>query len=282
MKRLLLKVCLAAWASCSYSNPYTYGTSNNAALEAHKWSMSASMLGVPDTTGMDINAVIYQYRAEKDTASDMVVSIQNKSTESGYIFRETDDWSGLPGNTIVKAVPVPNIPINLWGDGEIEIKGEGKVVDPVVIYNWRQRDVEPEPYIPEIPQVEIYDAMSDDVALGALEPTDSDLYEDNDENTDADKDEEEPREEEENRLSQAQDAMATAMQASQQTALQALVNTVNLTQYYSVAIVGGTYKETVQINDSEMPYSKRGLRNGLAQQLLHTQMVDMQYNRKNK
>ena len=245
--------------------------------------MSASMLGVEDTTGLDINAVIYQYTAEKAISDDMVVSIQNRhATESGYIFREVDDWSGLPGNTIVKAVPVPNIPINLWGDGEIEIKGEGKVVDPVVIYNWRRQDIEPEPYIPEIPEVEIYDAMSDDVALGALEPTDSDLYEDNDENTDADKDEEEPKEEEENRFSQAQDAMATAMQASQQTALQALVNTVNLTQYYSVAIVGGTYKETVQINDSEIPYSKRGLRNGLAQQLLHTQMVDMQYNRKNK
>jgi hypothetical protein len=241
------------------------------------------MLGVEDTTGLDINAVIYQYTAEKAISDDMVVSIQNRhATESGYIFREVDDWSGLPGNTIVKAVPVPNIPINLWGDGEIEIKGDGKVVHPVVIYNWRRQDIEPEPYIPEIPEVEIYDAMSDDVALGALEPTDSDLYEDNDENTDADKDEEEPKEEEENRFSQAQDAMATAMQASQQTALQALVNTVNLTQYYSVAIVGGTYKETVQINDSEIPYSKRGLRNGLAQQLLHTQMVDMQYNRKNK
>ena len=244
--------------------------------------MSASMLGVPDTTGMDINAVIYQYRAEKDPASDMVVSIQNKhATESGYIFRETDDWSGLPGNTIVKAIPVPNIPIKLWGDGEIEVKGDGKVVDPVVIYNWRQKDVEPEPYIPEIPDIKIYDAMSDEIALGTLEPTDTNFYEDEDENTDKDKDEE-PKEEEENRLSQAQDTMATAMQASQQAALQALINTVNITQYYSVTIVGGTYKETVQIKDSEMPYTRRGLRNGLAQQLLHTQMVDMQYNRKNK
>jgi hypothetical protein len=132
-----------------------------------------------------------------------------------------------------------------------------------------------------MPQIEIYDVTSDEIALGTLEPTDTNLYEDEDENTDKDKDEE-PKEEEENRLSQAQDTMATAMQASQQAALQALVNTVNLTQYYSVAIVGGTYKETVQINDSEIPYSKRGLRNGLAQQLLHTQMVDMQYNRKNK
>jgi len=277
MKRLLLKVCLAAWASCSYSNPYTYGTSNNAALEAHKWSMSASMLGVPDTTGMDINAVIYQYRAEKDTASDMVVSIQNKSTESGYIFRETDDWSGLPGNTIVKAVPVPNIPINLWGDGEIEIKGEGKVVDPVVIYNWRQRDVEPEPYIPEIPQVEIYDAMSDDVALGVLEPTDSDLYEDNDENTDADKDEEEPKEEEQNRLSQAQDAMATAIAQAQSAALVALTQTMYLNTYTTKTYNGGVYRDSVVLQDGEMPTSKRGLRNGLAQQLLHEQMVQMQY-----
>ena len=274
MKRLLLKVCLAAWACFSYSNPYTYGTSNNAALEAHKWSMSASMLGVPDTTGLDINAVIYQYRAEKDTASDMVVSIQNRhATESGYIFRETDNWSGLPGNTIVKAVPVPNIPIKLWGDGEIEIKGEGRVVDPVVIYNWRQKDVEPEPYIPEIPQVEIYDAMSDAVALGALEPTDSDLYEDDDENTDADKEEAE----EENRLSEAQDAMASAIAQAQSAALVALTQTMNLNTYTTKTYNGGVYRESVVLKDGEMPTSKRGLRNGLAQQLLHEQMVQMQY-----
>ena len=238
--------------------------------------MSASMLGVPDTTGMDINAVIYQYRAEKDTASDMVVSIQNKhATESGYIFRETDDWSGLPGNTIVKAVPVPNIPIKLWGDGEIEVNGDGKVVEPVVIYNWRQKDVEPEPYIPEIPQIEIYDAMSDDVALGVLEPTDSDLYEDNDENTDADKDQEEP--EEENRLSEAQDAMVSAIAQAQSAALVALTQTMNLNTYTTKTYNGGVYRESVVLTDGEMPTSKRGLRNGLAQQLLHEQMVQMQY-----
>jgi len=108
-----------------------------------------------------------------------------------------------------------------------------------------------------------------------LEPTDSDLYEDNDENTDADKDQEEP--EEENRLSEAQDAMVSAIAQAQSAALVALTQTMNLNTYTTKTYNGGVYRESVVLQDGEMPTSKRGLRNGLAQQLLHEQMVQMQY-----
>ena len=48
--------------------------------------------------------------------------------------------------------------------------------------------------------------------------------------------------------------------------------------YYARSIQGGEYKETISLSDRQMPDAKSGLRNNLAQQLLHQQMVEMQYN----
>jgi hypothetical protein len=50
-----------------------------------------------------------------------------------------------------------------------------------------------------------------------------------------------------------------------------------MNSYYSASIPGGTYKESVVLVDKKLPENKRGLRNGLAQQILHEKMVDMQY-----
>jgi hypothetical protein len=47
--------------------------------------------------------------------------------------------------------------------------------------------------------------------------------------------------------------------------------------YTSKEIPGKEYSDTVTLVDSKLPDSNRGLRNGLAQQLLHNQMVEMQY-----
>ena len=51
----------------------------------------------------------------------------------------------------------------------------------------------------------------------------------------------------------------------------------NLNPYYEAKIPGGEYKETTVLQDTQLPDSRSGLRNGLAQQLLHQQMVDMQF-----
>ena len=48
--------------------------------------------------------------------------------------------------------------------------------------------------------------------------------------------------------------------------------------YYTAQLAGGSYNETVVLADSKLPDGKSGLRNGFAQQLLHQQMVDSQYN----
>ena len=40
---------------------------------------------------------------------------------------------------------------------------------------------------------------------------------------------------------------------------------------------GGVYDDNIQLLDSRLPENRQGLRNGLAQQILHTKMVDEQY-----
>ena len=51
--------------------------------------------------------------------------------------------------------------------------------------------------------------------------------------------------------------------------------------YLNVTIPGGTYNEVINIPDGKMPDANSGARVGLAQQLLHQQMVGMQYNLNN-
>jgi len=47
--------------------------------------------------------------------------------------------------------------------------------------------------------------------------------------------------------------------------------------YYAASIPGGQYKETVVLKDAQINDNKQGLRNGLAQQLLHEKMIEEQY-----
>ena len=55
---------------------------------------------MPDVVGLDVTGVYYRYTIGKDPAADALVYVQNENAlGSGYIFRETDDWSGLAGNT---------------------------------------------------------------------------------------------------------------------------------------------------------------------------------------
>lgn len=48
-------------------------------------------------------------------------------------------------------------------------------------------------------------------------------------------------------------------------------------QAYQTGIPGGTYPDVAFYEPKEVPNSRKGLRNGLAQQLLHDRMVEMQY-----
>lgn len=73
-------------------------------------------------------------------------------------------------------------------------------------------------------------------------------------------------------------ASLEAQQAAQATVL-ALINYTPGFDQYGVSMSGGYYPDAAAYPDTQLPESRRGLRNGLAQQLLHEQMIDMQYNR---
>ena len=68
-------------------------------------------------------------------------------------------------------------------------------------------------------------------------------------------------------------------QAQQQMEQLALMNFVPGFDTYGISLNGGVYPDVAFYKPTTVPESKRGLRNGLAQQLLHEQMIEMQYRR---
>jgi len=293
LKKLLLTAVLVYLPSYSYSesiSPY-FGTTPNAAAGGHTWSMGTVL---PTPPGLDINGVIYSYTPNKNTEDDMKVHVQNEKVGGGYIFRETDDWSGAPGGIeIRKVVPViPQLPRELWGDGSIEVEGTGTVEDATVIYSYKvdpcydpQFDpncpgyVTPVPVI-ATPEIEIYDATEDEYVN--LNNDERVLLEENEKTVEEELDEDEEEEEKrkrEYRLAMLADTNAAQLFAESQRIQQMneiMQNQVNNT-YLNKVINGGVYNETIKLVDKKIDDNKQGLRNGLAQQLLHEEMVNMQY-----
>ena len=271
-KHWALALCLVLSASYCYSEPYSYGsaTVNNAL----SWDMSV----LPKETGLTVNGVVYQYTAVKRPEDNMLVHVQNLNAKGdGYIFRETDDWSRLPGNTINKLVSVDNIPIGYWGKGSIEVEGAGAVEKPTVVYTYRidhcfNAEITPgcpgyKPILPD-QKVEVYSAVDDAAVKAAMQKTEQEY-----------KQSEQKKEAKEKALKEADSAIEEAGKVSQTMLLQAMNNVTNINAYYGLKLNGGVYKDSVALIDSKLPENRFGLRNGLAQQILHTKMIDMQYER---
>ena len=272
-----MALSLAVWASSCYSE-YTYGLTSNAAGAGLSWDMTSVL---PKEAGLSVSGVIYQYTPVKNTADPMLVHVQNLNARGeGYIFRSTDDWTGRPGGyTINKLVPVDNIPISYWGKGSIAVEGAGSVTNANVVYTYR---IDPcfdpqsspscpgyKPVIPEAPTVS-YSALDDEaVKLATAKRREETEYKAEIRRQAA---KEEARRNEES-------AMAMANGVTQTQLLQAINAATNLTSYYSLAINGGVYRDTLTLVDSKLSENRQGLRNGLAQQLLHNRMVDQQYER---
>ena len=237
--------------------------------------MSSPLFPVDAIPGIDINGVIYQYTAVKDRADPYTVSIQNEAASgSGYIFRETDDWSGKSGATINKFIPVPYSPLGNWGTGSIEQVGIGEVQDPTVVYTYRIDPERLQPEIPDLPTISIYDALSDGYVTASLEPTDRELYED-DEIKDKDAEEEDDGRLEK-ALAASDNALTIGVGMSQNALLQAMNVATNLNTYYAANIPGGSYQEVTVLQDKNIPDNRRALRS-LGQQKLHTEMIEEQY-----
>ena len=271
--------------SYSYSEPYTYGATGNAASGALGWSMDSIL---PSIAGVDINGLLYRYTTVKDLDADMKVHVGNHNASGdGYTFRETDDWSGVPGNTIVKSFPLSNIPASTWGTGFVEVEGEGTVKDAVVIYNYRldkcydpQSDPTCAGYvkpIPVLPEVVVYDALEDDAVVDTLEADEFQYDEDGKLILDEEEEEEETRIE--MGLTASANALTLFKAQNQSDIILALNKQTNINMYYNAKINGGTLNDAAGLKDGTIPDNKKALRNNLAQQVLHEKMVDMQYNK---
>ena len=243
---------------------------------------------LPSIGGVDINGLLYRYTTVKDPEANMKVHVGNRNASGdGYTFRETDDWSGVPGNTIVKSFPLSNIPASKWGTGFVEVEGEGTVKDAVVIYNYRldkcydpQSDPSCAGYVkpmPVLPEVIVYDALEDDAVIDTLEADEFQYDEDGELILDEEEEEEETRIE--MGLTASANALTLFKAQNQSDIILALNKQTNINMYYNAKINGGTLNDAAGLKDGTIPDNKKALRNNLAQQVLHEKMVDMQYNK---
>ena len=281
MKRHLWVVVLSlVYSSYSYSEE-VYGSTNNAAATGLNWVMTHIL---PEYAGLEVNGLVYQYTAVKDPESDMIVYVQNEYADgNGYIFRNADDWSGIPGNTINKSFVFPNLRAELWGPGSIEIDGDGSVEDPSVVYTYKYDtcyDPQTNPDCPgyeepvEVPEIPFSDPLEDQLVLDEI-------------NKQAEIDRE--QEEEDRRRRQKENKVKGALEklladgtnpelisAEAEKMAVALFNITLPTSYYN-PLRGGEYIETIQLDGGEIQDNKRARRINFAQQLLHTEIVNSQY-----
>jgi hypothetical protein len=289
MKRLCLALVLCLGCSSYSYSEIIFGTTSNATQDKMDWVMSNIL---PDQAGLTVGSVVYQYTTIKNTEDDMIVHVQNEDAlnEGEYIFRETDDWSGLPSNTINKVVAVDEIVIDRWGDGSIEIEGQGEVVEPRVVYNYRfDPCFDPQvsvdcpgyvtPYDPSLipDEPEIVDPLDDDEVQAEI---DRKAIQRDDDEEDKDRESIKSKSKKKERLS-LEKVLGSVNDTAMADESQALHDELILLNYipktYFETLPDTKYEETVVLKDANLPNNKRGRRVGLAQQLLHQQMVDSQW-----
>lgn len=243
---------------------------------------------LPKVAGLQINGVVYSYTTEKDPKDDMLVHISNlRAGGTGYIFRNTDNWSQLPGNTIQRAVPVTRSFAENWGPGSIEVEGNGRVSNASVVYSYQYDpcfDPQSSPECPgyeppiqyTIETAEVSDPLDDEFIRREYERKAS--VDEEDEKEKARARAASAAEKRQNRLEAALSAVNTALlTAEAAAAANDFFTLAEIPDNYQIQIPGGEYKETVRLADAKLPDNPSGIRNTWAQQLLHEQMIDLQY-----
>jgi len=99
--------------------------------------MNQSYLGTHGIGGMDISGVIYTYNPIKLLEDDFVVTVENDRVGGGFVFQDTEDWSGKYPIRIKKVIPLAYTPIAVFGDGRIRTSGTGTIEDASVQYIYR-------------------------------------------------------------------------------------------------------------------------------------------------
>lgn len=230
---------------------------------------------LPQYTGLTVNAVSYRYTAVKLAPDPLLVTVENANvTNTGYVFRSQDDWIGRPGNTITRTVAVDNIPANLWGPGRISTVGTGSIQDPQVFYSYRYdtcfggSTVDPSCSNYRIPQTSTVVANTE-IVLPEQKPI-------------IETQEVSPSiiqllESEQTKKPQALNKSAINLLADNSVS-RALEAANTLPVLYSRALFGGVYSDSLKLVDKRLPDSKNSLRLNYSQELLHTKMVNQQYN----
>ena len=274
-------------SSYSYSEEAIYGSTANAAQDTLNWVMRNVL---PQQAGLSVNGVVYRYTTVKEVEDAMVVSVQNENARGpGYIFREIDDWTGLPSNTISKAVPINNIDISYWGDGSIDWTGNGQVIDQSVIYTYYYEPCSDPQSNPSCDgYVDPYSVVEDVMVSNKTE--EEMIQEELDRKTqlEAQEEEEEERERKEiaarkkQRKEEALEVLLgfvnTSLLADGQEIKHELLKASNyLPQIYFADVKGGAYNDVPMLVDKKLPDNSKSRRAALASQLLHQEMVDLQY-----
>ena len=279
----------ALWVLCysySYSDTLS-GRTNNAAINGLSWDMNTVL---PPQAGLVVNGMFYQYTIDKETAAIAQVHIQNKlSFDDSYLIKNTDDWSGLPGNTITKLLNFDAIPKELWGNGEIIVEGEASISNPTVAYNYKYDTcyiVLSDPSCPGYAEALYKWLLDNGLLTGEIDINDPyyDQYvklllqQPVEETVDAETEEDEETDDNrlETRLTSGTAVAKIANTTEQQAMLASLQAVVPNFEAYYTSIPGGSYEETVLLEDTKIYDNTRALRN-LAQQSLHEDLVQLQY-----
>lgn len=278
-------MALLGYLPCYSYSEQVFGTTTNAASNGYNWVMTNVL---PQQAGLTVNTVLYRYTTIKDINDPLIVTVQNEDPEGGYIFREVDDWTGIPGNTINKVVGVGGIPIERWGDGEIVWQGEGDVVNPFVAYTYQYDtcfDPQTSPscpgyniQMPDIPSDDPVDPLDDEFVQDELDREMTLRDEDEDERNRKQMEEKEEEGEEEVDLEAVLGVVNKSLQNAEDTAKQQQMMALNaFSQTYFTQLPDTKYEETVSLQDGKLPTNRRGRRLEFAQQLLHEKLVKSQY-----
>lgn len=242
---------------------------------------------LPKYTGLSVNAVNYQYTAVKRPQDAFVVTVENLTANgNGYVFRSRDDWTGVPGNTITKTVPVASVAGTEWGRGQITTTGLGQVVDRSVIYSFSydtcSAAVVTDPACPNYkPQDTGYSLAEDPYVTASyqLKP-----YNYLDEEEAAKKVRVEAAKETAGKrpvANNSRNLLLTAQALGMARSLEALNNIPNFASY-STQIPGGVYNDLLKYPDKKLPDSSNSRRLSASQERLHTQLTESQYHIKSK
>ena len=247
--------------------------------------MNTGTLGVSAEEGLDISGVLYNYTTVKNVVDDFTVTIENDKVGGGYIFQDTEDWSGKHGGKVQNVISLPYTPIEQFGDGRIRSTGDGSIEDVTILYMYRWDECRnPQnnencagyiPPMPKLPKIEIYDALEDEYVVGAIEETDRELIDDEERNNESNEEDEE-KDRLEIALASTDNALTIANAVSQSVILQAINKATNINSYYDATIPSTIYKDTISLQDKDIVDNRLVFRS-LSQDQLMNEMIEEQY-----